>query len=257
MSILDIFKTTPDPAPAASPVSPTPAAATPAQPGNLPAAAPASTPEGNGVVPAGAIPAEGAMPEGTPDSPLDAYKSLWDTPPTDPNTPPATPAALDPTKLAEIVNKADFSQNITPEMRSAIEAGGEGATAALMQALNGTAQQVMIQSTLASNKMIEQQVAAAVAKTQASLPEMVRTQTLNTNIIESNPVLSNPAIAPIVQAVQAQVALQNPNATPAELASLVQNTVTVMGEAMAPAPVTPGNPALVGGTDWEKFLSAG
>jgi len=256
MSILDIFKTTPDPAPAPAPAA-SPAAATPAQPGNLPAAAPASTPEGNGVVPAGAIPAEGAMPEGTPDSPLDAYKSLWDTPPTDPNTPPATPAALDPTKLAEIVNKADFSQNITPEMRSAIEAGGEGATAALMQALNGTAQQVMIQSTLASNKMIEQQVAAAVAKTQASLPEMVRTQTLNTNIIESNPVLSNPAIAPIVQAVQAQVALQNPNATPAELASLVQNTVTVMGEAMAPAPVTPGNPALVGGTDWEKFLSAG
>ena len=253
MSILDIFKTTPDPAPVAA----SPAVATPAQPGNLPAAAPASTPEGNGVVPAGAIPAEGAAPEGTPDSPLDAYKSLWDTPPTDPNTPPATPAALDPTKLAEIVNKADFSQNITPEMRSAIEAGGEGATAALMQALNGTAQQVMIQSTLASNKMIEQQVAAAVAKTQASLPEMVRTQTLNTNIIESNPVLSNPAIAPIVQAVQAQVALQNPNATPAELASLVQNTVTVMGEAMAPAPVTPGNPALVGGTDWEKFLSAG
>jgi len=253
MSILDLFSSSPAPA-ASTPATPA-APAAPASPGNLPATQPATQPVDNGVVPAAAP--EAAPVEPTPPaSPLDAYKSLWDTPDTDPNAPPATPAALDPTKLAEIVNKADFSQNITPEMRAQIEAGGEGATAALMQALNGTAQQVMLQSTLASNKMIEQQVAAAVASTQASLPNMVREQTLNTTLIESNPVLSNPAIKPIVQAVQKQIAAQNPNKTPAELAALVQNTMTVMGEAFSPtAPVTPN--ATAGGTDWEKFLSAG
>lgn len=221
----------------------------PAAPGNLQDTPIVAGQEGNGVVPAQA---PAAAPK-EPDSPLDAYKELWDTAPTDPNKPSATPAALDPAKLQELVGKADFTNTVTPELMTAIEAGGEGATAAMMQVMNLVAQQSMVQSTLAGNKLLETKIKSVEDNQAAIVAEAIRKQMLNNNLVEANPVFSNPAVKPVIEAVQAQLAEKNPNATPAELTVMAQNFVTTMSESLNPNQQS-ADANVAKADDWSKFV---
>lgn len=242
MSIFDIFNANPNPAHVQQP-----AAAAP--PGNIPDAANVAT---DGTVPA-ATPASDATPvvaEQENQNPLDEFKTLWDAVPIDKGAPPVNEGfvPLDPVKLQEIVSKASFTNTITPENIQAITAGGEGAVQAFQDSMNAVAQQVMMQSTLAANKMTEQALTKALATQDAKLPQLMRQyQTL-----DSNPLFTNPAVKPVMEAVQSQLAVKNPNASATELAKMAQNFVTVMGEAFAPKTDTPTDTP--NDTDWGKFF---
>lgn len=252
MGLFDMFTANTSTSPAAAP---TPAAPAPVQPGNLPdrggAPAPA-TPgtEVNGVVPAPVV----AGPE-VPDSPLAQFEKFWDTVPNEEGN-SATPVQLDQAKLQEVISKADFTGGITPEDLAAVTAGGEGAAAAFTKALNTVAQQVILQSTMASNKMQEQSINAAITKQAASIPELIRAQSASNTLQAANPLFSNPAVKPIIEAMQVQLLAKNPNATPAEVTTMAQDFVSALGESFAPKAVIPaGQPgAQVDTTDWTKFL---
>ena len=239
----------------AAPNTATPApTATPAAPGNLPDGAGVTNPATPGTDVNGVVPATPAEPA-TTDSPLAQFDKLWE-PVTTPEGQDDTPVQLDPAKLQEIINKADFTKTISPENLNRIAAGGEEAQAAFTESLNTVAQQVLLQSTMASNKMVEQAIATALAKQTASLPDLIKSQTTTNNLQTANPIFSNPAVKPIIEAVQAQLAAKNPNATANELTEMAQNFVTVMGEAFSPTPdaSTEANQGQ-GDIDWTKFLS--
>lgn len=230
-------------------------AATPVTPGNLPdgSAAPAAATPGtdaNGMVPATVVTPE------TPDSPLDQFKDMWE-PVTTPEGQVTAPAQLDPAKLQEIISKADFTQTLSSENLSLIAAGGEGAQAAFIDSLNTVARQVLMQSTMANNKMTEQAVATALASQTATLPELIRSQTTSNNLQKANPLFSNPAVKPVIEAVQAQLAIKNPTATADQLTEMAQNFVSVMGESFAPKPVTSATEQASQNVDWDKFLTGG
>ena len=242
MGIFDMFSNNTAAAQAQKP------AATPASPGQLPTDPPAMHNTDSNL--AGSVPAATPAPA-EPPSPLDAYKNLWDSVPTDPNA-PAGNQPLDPAKLREAIGKADFSQSINPESLAAISQGGEAAQAAFISAMNTVAQNVMTQATLASNEITNRRVEEATAAMTASIPELLRKQALNTNLREANPLFSNPAVKPVIDAVQSQLAATNPNATPSELATMAQSFVTVMGEAFSPKPAKPTTPD---SQNWDKFVN--
>jgi len=227
------------------------APATPVTPGNLPDGSATPAPATPGTAANGAVPAAAPAEPATPDSPLDEFKTLWEDLPTDPNAAPDTPTVLDPAKLKEVITKADFTQVITPENLTAIAAGGEEAQAAFTASMNAVAQQVLLQATLAGNKMTEQAVAAAIAKQTESIPELIRTQSLSNNLVKANPIFSNPAAKPIMEALQSQLAVKNPTATPDELATMTQEFVVALGQQLVPAPeATPEGEVSL---DWSKF----
>ena len=196
----NLFNTSP-----AVPNTPAPAPApAPAEPGNLPAAG-----DPNALAPAGVASApEVAAPEGN--SPLAEYKDMWDTIPNQEADAPMT-QKLDPVKLQQAIAKSDFSTVITPENLAAIAAGGDEATKAFASSMNQVSQQVMNQSVLASNKMIEQAIERVNTTWEAKLPALLKKQNLNESVASADPIFSNPAVKPIMEATQLQLAAKYPN----------------------------------------------
>lgn len=223
----------------------------PAQPGNLPAEAPAASNPAPNAEPNGVVPT--AQPDEKNNSPLAQYEKLWEPNPTDPNAPaPSAPASLDPEAVQKAVSGADFSKVITAENLAAITAGGDDAAKAFTASMNAVAQQVLAQSTLVNNKMTEQAVKQALEQHSASLPEMLRSQAAADHLKTSNPIFSNPAVTPIIEATQTQLLQKYPNATAAELTKMTNEYILAMGKAFAPAPAADPNAAVE--ADWDNFL---
>lgn len=248
MSILDIFRTPPAPAVPATPAvpaqqAPAAPAGTPAPPGNIPDQQVVATP-GNGVVP---VPQKD-------ESPLAEFNTLWDTDPNKGDDAPAAPTPLDPEAVRKAVAKTDFSNVVTPDHLTAIAAGGEEAQAAFAQAMNAVAQQVMVQSTMVNNKLTEQAVERAIQSHTAGLPEMLRSQAASDHLKTANPLFSNPAVKPVIEATQTALLQKFPNATAAELTEMTQNYIVAMGESFAPAVVV--NDGGLQETDWEAYLTS-
>jgi len=255
MSLFDMFNAAPAPVatPVATPAAPTPLGS-PTVPGNLPPASGLPAAETTGTAANGVVPAEVITPVAEPVSPMVEFEKLWE-PVAKSGEPSAQPQKLDPAKLKEIVSKATLTNAVTPEMLTAVTAGGEGAQEAFMSALNSVGQTVLMQATLASNKITEQAVEAAILKQQAEIPNLIRTQSAAAQLRTENPLFSNPAITPVIQAVEQQLAAKNPEATPQELTAMAKNFVTTMAESFAPAPA-PATTAVGGATpqDWEAYF---
>lgn len=217
-------------------------------PGNMPAQPTMTTAVSDGTAPNGAVPAGSAEPPPA-SSPLDQFKDIWE-----PVSQAASESAftkLDPSKVREAVNKADFSKALSQENLARIAQGGDEAIGAFTESLNNVAQQVLTQATLISNSLIEQQVSKALQQEQAKLPQMLKKQSVS-ETLASNPLFKNPAVRPVIEAVQHQLTAKYPNASAQEIAQMATNFVTVMGESFAPKPASkaPQEP------DWESFLSS-
>jgi len=244
MGLFDMFM------PPANPAATPPPELTPANPGNIPLNTGAAAPTAPGTETNGIVPVVPAVPD-IPDSPLAEFEKLWE-PIAIKATPDGKPATLDPARLQEVIGKASFTQAVTPDNLAKIQAGGEEATVALMETLNAVARQTITQSTLAANKMIEQAVTNMKTETDAAIPDLIRQQTLASNLKADDPIFSNPAVKPIMEATQAQLAGKFPDATPNELMEMTKRYITAMGEAFAPkAPAINGVPQ---NQDFSKFL---
>lgn len=260
MSIFDNVKAafTGEPAPQQQQVAPKPGDAppplVPAVPdnqGNIPAAPTVVAEPGNVTAPITPAPAP------QDDSPLAQFAKLWEPVPVDKDAPkpPASPTQMNVEDLQKVVAKVDFSQHITPENLTAITEGGEGAAAAFTEALNAVARQVLVQSTLVNNKVTEQAVAAATKAAEDNIPALLRSQSTSASLKDSNPLFTNPAIKPVIEATQTQLLAKFPNATPAEINKMTEEFVLGMGEHFAPK-VTPASDGS-SSTDFSNFLETG
>lgn len=257
MGIFDTIFGTNQPAPESAPTQqiqqPAPVPGQPTPPGNIPTPQVVVDPN-NPTAPV--VPVTPVVPEQIDESPLAEFSSLWDTKPTveDPNA-PAAAVPLTAEAVQKVVAKTDFSKVITPESMAAITAGGEGAAEAFAQAMNAVAQQVMVQSTMVGNKLTEQAVTKAREDFAASLPELLRKQASTDHLRSANPLFTNPAVKPVMEAVQSQLLHKFPNATNAEITSMSEKYIMAMGEQFAPKEVINDNSAA--GTDWDKFMDVG
>lgn len=229
MGIFDLFTSTP------AAETPTPAAETPTQvqPGNLPADEPAATPEA------------------APNDPLAAFKDIWNT--VENKGEQTKSFNLDQDKLKDLVGKADFSSSIPPETLAAISAGGEDAQKAFADAMNTVARTVFMQSLIAGNKLTENHLGSAAHNQEQMIAELVRQQLTTNSLSAASPLFNNPAIKPVMEAVQKQLSAQNPSATPQQITEQAQAFIKALGEAVNPPPAPSGS--LSDTTDWSKFLS--
>lgn len=165
------------------------------------------------------------------DDPLANYADLWNTDSQQGQQDAPVFSALDPLKVKDVVAKASFTSGITQEHLEAISQGGEPAMQAFTQALNSVARQVMMQSTVASSKMVEQAINSSMDATNAKFPELMRQHTT----ASANPLFSNPAVKPVFEAVQKQLSSKYPDASAQQLATMAQDFITAMGQSFNPA----------------------
>jgi len=242
----EALQAAPTPAPDTPPA--TPPTAVPATQGNIPPNVdPSATP------PVGTPPVETA-PAATPDTPLADFKGLWDTPTKSPDTatPPAT--GLNPVDVQKAMANIDFANSLAPDTMTQISAGGDEAQTAFTNAMNNVAQQVMVQSTLVNNKLTTKAIDDALAKQALAIPDMVRAQAAASHMNDTDPLYSNPAVKPVMEAARSQLLSQFPNATPAQITDMAQNYIKEMGKAFAPQETVNDNSG-ENSTDWDSFMS--
>jgi hypothetical protein len=258
MGIMDMFSgilsSANPPAPAAQPTGQGQNTGAPT-PGNLPANAPTTGATAAGTAANGALPTAGVG-DTTP-APFDTFKDLWQTVPVD----PAAPANkgvfgdLDPKRFMEAAGKIDFSKAVTADQLTAISAGGDAAMQAFAAAMNNVAQGVYAQSAFATTKIVEQALSRSKESFMAELPGHIKKQTVTDSLRQENPVFSNPAVQPIIAALESQLTLKHPNATAPEITALAKQYVEAFGTAVAPKPQTPqGSTNTKNDVDWDKFM---
>jgi hypothetical protein len=201
-----------------------------------------------------AIPATPAIDPATV-SPLDQFTSLWEpvaTEGVDGTLPANMFAGADPTKMLDAARKVDFSKSIPPAVMAKITAGGPDAAAAFAQAMNDVSQRAYAQSSFASTKIVE----AALAKFQegldSRLPGQIKRHAVSDSIRESNPALQHPAAAPIMEAMQSQLAVKYPNATVTEIRDMASQYLGAFTSAASPKKAAAAVPA---SEDWDKFFA--
>lgn len=198
-----------------------------AGPGGIPAGysattAATATSDANGVIPPDANKQGDASTDTA--SPLDEFKDLWqNVANSETDTPEGVLGNIDPKQIMAAASKVNFAKVITAEDIAAIQAGGDGATAALGRALNSTSQAVYAQAALAASKLIEQSSSKIEERILSKLPDQVRRNLLDNNMVEDNAAYSHSAAAPLVQLVQNQLATKYPNATPSQLKKMAQD----------------------------------
>lgn len=245
MGIFDIFTPKQDTQQPQQPPQQTPPGAIPDQPQPITQQTPAT--DANGAIPVQPIIEQPPK----DDSPLADFSKLWEDVPTKDGEDPNAAVPLDPANLAKVMGKADFSQAVTPETMAAITAGGEGAGTAFSQAMNAVVQQAMVQSTLINEKLTAQAVDRAIAATEAKIPDLLRSQASASHLQDSNPLFSNPAVKPVIDATRSQLLQKFPNDTPAETTRKLNEYVVAMSKAFNPAAA---DPSAAQDMDWNLFL---
>lgn len=153
-------------------------------------------------------------------SPMGDWANLWTIEPPkqgaeDPNAP--FRFNVDQNKVKQQVGSIDFTKAITPEIMAKINAGGPEATAALLAAMNTIGQQVMLNATNVTTRITEAGLEHAGTRMESKIPALVRSQSISNALREDNPLFTNPATAPMLEAISTQMAAKFPNATPAEI----------------------------------------
>lgn len=232
----------------------------PQQPGitnNLQNNPPPTPPQASAqTAPNGMVPAGGDKPDPNK-SPEDKFAKLWETPATDPNAPKSDDSQnqLTPEKMLEAAGKVDFKRVLDQDSLRKISAGGDEAIAALADLLNKTAQTVYGQSTVVAQKLIESQVSKAREEFTAQLPSLVKKQTMQESLLTENPAFKKPSVAPVVTAIQNQLAAKYPNATAAELNAMAKEYLKAAAEDFNPTPKKEPT-AAERGTDWDKWVES-
>lgn len=254
MSIMDFFR----------------GAATPntqvAQPGQTP---PTAVQPGGATSPTNpTVPAATQSPQGTPgtqntpttpepsanQSPLDQFADLWKT---DPNA--ATPGTIDnlfnidPAKLQEAAAKTNFSQVISQDTIQKMAAGGQEAVEAFSDSMNKVAQAVYAQSAMATAKIVEQALGKAQASYDARIPNLIKQHQVSDNLRNESPIFNNPAVSPLISAMEVTFTQKYPNASAGEITKMAKDYIAAIATSFSPAPPAPA-PSNPNEYDWSKFL---
>lgn len=176
-----------------------------------------------------------AAPAGGPEaSKLDAFKDLFTPKAVDPNAPKSLTLAdplltpLDPAKFKETVQNANFASAIPTETLTKAMAGDQ---AAFLEAINIASREAFSAATQLSHGLAEHGARQAGERVSASLDGRIRNNLVRTQNT-SNEVLSNPAVAPIFNAVKAQIAQNNPQLSPDKVIAAAEEYFTEMSGAL-------------------------
>jgi hypothetical protein len=198
-------------------------------------------------------------PEG---SQLDQFTGLWETPKDDKGQPIVQQDPLegpiinlDPVKLKEAAGKINFAQGIDPETLQKAMSGQD--PAAFMQVLNTVAQNSFHTAVTVTTKAAEEATQRSLQRMEAALPDRIRTQQIRQQQ-PTNPALSHPAVAPVMEGLKMTIAARNPHLSPERVANMAENYFLTMHRELGNTEQQQANANKKDtGPDWEQLLLNG
>lgn len=214
---------------------------------------PAQTPANDGSNPNGG---------GQADPPMKEFVDLFKVQEPNKNAITSPFATFDANKFQEQLANTDLVSGVlTPELIGKISAGGEDAVRAMAVLINKVGQETLSKAVQFSVRTADLGFNKSRESVFADLPNHIRNQTANSELYQQHPNLRNPAAKPYIDDLTQRLIAQHPNATEAEIAGMVSNYFTNIGELFTKPADKPGSgnggaggkPAN-GGTDWSSFL---
>lgn len=202
--------------------------------GNAPAGAAANPTVPNNTTKGsdGSVVAIPAAPTDANKSPLEGFAKLWEIKTDDKGTvaPSLVPKMnMDPAKLREHVSKIDFLSGINPELLQKAMAGNDPQS--LLQVVNSAVQAAFQQGVTTSAQMMEAGFGAqANTLLTHTLPTSMADYATKNAVVNSNAVMNNPAVAPLVDMVRKQFQGANPAASPVEIQTAVSTYFDAMSQ---------------------------
>lgn len=150
---------------------------------------------------------------------LDTFSDLFKPKQIDPNAPKRATLSdplltpLDPAVFQQHVQNANFTANISPDT---VQKALGGDPQAFMEAINTAAREAFSASAQLSQGVSEHAAREAATRLDGTLDSRIRGHAIRTHTSD-NPALSHPAAAPMVNAIKAQIAAQNPQLTAADV----------------------------------------
>lgn len=195
-------------------------------------------------------------PAPAPPAPMDKFSKIWETPPVDPKA-PALPKSFLDSITTDVVNNAaaqvDFSKVITSEMLAAVQKGGAEGTAALVAALKSVGQDVYAKGTIAGTAITKRALEEQHANFLKDLPNLIRQHSIKGSGKNKNPLLNNPAVKPVVAALESQLAVQYPDATSVEIGNMAEEWFLESSKAFAPTNPSSKTRTRPEDIDWDTF----
>lgn len=199
------------------------------------------------------------------DDPMLDFKTLWENEPEDPEHPKEPEDTsflpkLDPAKLAEGLNKIDFSKYATSEELAAITAGGERAAKAHQSILNKSLRQSMLTMFNLSHRLVESGLTKAQDRFLGKIPSHVKDILVQGNLTKSSKLMSNPAFAPMIEAARQRYQEKFPKATADQISNATERYLQAFVKEATVKEETDelDNPAKLqkgaGDADWEKWI---
>lgn len=179
-----------------------------------------------------AIPAAG---EGDK-SPLANFDGLWD--PLDPKLAKETPSLkpnwnIDPAKIREGASKMNFAGAVPTAVMDKAIAGDKSAFA---QAINLAAQAGFAKSAETTANLIQTALERQEEVfTNHVMPKLLREHNISNTIRADNPIFQNPAVAPVLAALEQQLTVKNPTSTPEDISRMAKEYLGGMAELVATA----------------------
>lgn len=152
------------------------------------------------------------------------------------------------------IKDVDFTKVITPEILTAIQAGGEGATTALLQAVNQMQRVSMTQAIMAADSLSRQNAALAETRSARTTPALLRS-TLAADSIAAESWMSDPAVRPHAESYRQQYERQFPSATPEQISQAVAESLKTLAGHIKQSTTPPPSPATQA-TNWGKFANS-
>lgn len=140
---------------------------------------------------------------------------------------------IDPAKFSGMLEKMDFTKNISSEEWTAIETGGAGAGKAMQGILNKAMRHAFATNFNAMSRVVEGGFSNAKGRFGKTVPNMVRDFMTEDGMMGTeglNEIAKSPAFAPVVQNVRKQYLKKFPKSTPSEVTAAVNGYFDNMAE---------------------------
>lgn len=154
-----------------------------------------------------------------PVSPNAEFADLWTMNNTQSNQAPNF--KLNPQQLNQVTGNLNFAKSVNQDDLAKIVQGGEEAVGALVNVLNSVGREIFSTNAQFSSHMTEAGYNSAQQAIDRGLPNLVKKQFTQNELFQANPKLREPALQPLVMAIQSQIAQKYPNASPQEVNGMV------------------------------------
>lgn len=159
-------------------------------------------------------------------SPNDKFKELWSNPTQPTDTAPNF--KLDAAQLGKVTGSMDFMKNVSRDDLAKIAQGGDAAVEAFGNVLNTFGREVFGASAQFSSHMTESGYQSASKVIDNGLPGAIKKQLTEQHLYQTNPKLKDPALQPLIGALQSQFSSKYPNASAQEIEGLVSEYMTTV-----------------------------